>query len=67
MMILAGILLLVVGLIMTISPETWFDLTQSWKSYSAADPSKLFIISTRVGGAFMLVAGIAAFIVQFIG
>lgn len=67
MLIIAGIFLLIIGLIMTISPTAWFELTQSWKSYSAADPSDLFIIVTRIGGIMFLLAAVAAFIVQFIG
>ena len=67
MLIIAGIFLLFVGLIMTVSPTAWFELTQSWKSYSAADPSDLFIIVTRIGGVIFLLAAVAAFIVQFIG
>ena len=67
MLILAGIFLLTIGLIMTISPAAWFELTQSWKSYSAADPSDMFIIVTRIGGIIFILAGIAAFIVQIIG
>ncbi|WP_338109695.1 DUF6199 family natural product biosynthesis protein [Pseudoflavonifractor phocaeensis] len=50
------------GLLMVISPSIFFQITESWKSDNANEPSKLFKISTRVGGCFFIIIGIACLI-----
>lgn len=57
--ILVGIAFLVIGLVMVVSPSTVFQITESWKNDKASEPSKLFRISTRVGGCFFIIIGIA--------
>ncbi|MDK2801245.1 MAG: hypothetical protein PWQ70_2864 [Clostridiales bacterium] len=51
-MILLSIFILIVGLIMLISPDTWWQITESWKSYAATEPSDFYIKITRVTGGF---------------
>lgn len=52
---------------MLINPELFYAITQGWKNSSVnTDPSDLYVISTRIGGGFFVVAGIAAVIAQFI-
>ncbi len=58
MYIIGGILCILMGLLMLISPNTFYEITESWKSHSAGEPSKLFIISTRLGGGAFLLAGV---------
>lgn len=58
MNLLFGIVLILVGLLLLLSPQTWFDLTESWKHSSAAEPSKLWILSTRFGGVMCILVGI---------
>ena len=62
MYILVGIVFLAIGLLMVISPSTVFQITESWKNDNASEPSKLFEISTRVGGCFFIIIGIACLI-----
>jgi hypothetical protein len=45
------ILLFLFGLFLLISPGVWWSITEQWKSSDAIEPSKLFIWSTRFGGA----------------
>ena len=59
MYILVGIVFLVIGLLMVVSPSIFFQITESWKSDKANEPSELFRISTRVGGCFFIIIGIA--------
>jgi len=66
MLLLGGILLLLVGLIMLIKPDLFFHLTEAWKTYSSADPSKLYIFSTRFGGIIFTLVGVAAVIIFFV-
>lgn len=57
-------LLIGVGALMIFSPQTWFDFTESWKSYSASEPSDRYIFSTRFGGIMCALAGIAYIVVN---
>lgn len=49
MYIFLGIILVIVGLVMLISPKTFYQITENWKNNSEIEPSKLYIISTRFG------------------
>ena len=56
MYILIGIIFIIIGIVMLISPKTIFQITESWKSISDDEPSALYNVSTRVGGiAFLIV------------
>ena len=65
MYILVGIIFIVIGFIMLISPRTFYAITESWKGHAQGDPTSLFCISTRIGGAMLFVLGIASVIIQF--
>ncbi len=62
MYFIVSIFLIGLGALMFFSPQTWFDLTESWKSYST-EPSKLFVFSTRFGGAMFALVGISYIVV----
>ena len=66
MIIFLSIFILIMGGVMLLFPELVYELTESWKSYSAGEPSDFYIISTRVGGVCCLLAGIAGIISVFI-
>lgn len=66
MYLLLGVIFLIIGAVMLFSPETFYEITQSWKNESASEPSDLFMLGTRFGGAAFLIVGILAFIVHFI-
>lgn len=66
MKLIAGILLTVCGIIMFFNPSLLYELTERWKSYSSADPSELYIFSTKVGGVFFTLVGIASVILYFV-
>lgn len=67
MYLLMGIFMLAFGVLMVASPETVYELKESWKSYSVGDPSQFYIISTRIGGVLFIIAGISGIVVQFMG
>ena len=60
MMILLSIFILIIVIIMLISPDTWWQITESWKSYAAAEPSDFYIKITRVVGGFFQLLELAA-------
>lgn len=66
MPILAGILFLSLGLLMLLKPESVFSLTESWKQDASAEPSGLYLISTRFGGVILLGVGVLCFAAQFL-
>lgn len=66
MYVLIGILFIIIGLAMLIKPQFIFKITESWKNYGNDEPSRLYIISTRFGGCFFLIIGIASIIVFFV-
>jgi len=66
MLILGGIFLTCLGLAMLIFPESIYEIRESWKSYSASDPSDRYLLMLRIEGSLFLVVGIAGIIVNFI-
>ncbi|MBJ6361650.1 DUF6199 family natural product biosynthesis protein [Paenibacillus roseus] len=53
------IVLLLVGVVMFLKPKILWVLTESWKSNDGKEPSGLYLFSTRFGGLFFLLAGLA--------
>lgn len=63
MLIIIGIILIFVGALLLFNPKAVFYITESWKSYSSSEPSNLYLISTRIGGAIMCLVGITGIII----
>ena len=61
--IICSIILIVVGILLLLFPHTIFELTQSWKYASVTDPSKLYLISTRIGGIILMGVGAVCIVV----
>ena len=61
-----GIIFTVLGAVLFIKPELLFTLTESWKSNSSPEPSRLYIISTKIGAAAFFIIGILSLIFYFI-
>ncbi|MBE6995848.1 MAG: hypothetical protein E7429_03850 [Ruminococcaceae bacterium] len=66
MILLMSIFVLLVGVLMFAFPDTWFELTEHWKSYAPSEPSKWYRISCRIGGGCMLLVGLAGVVVFFV-
>ncbi len=66
MYIFLGIILVIVGVVMLISPKTFYQITENWKNNSEIEPSKLYIISTRFGGCAFLIVGLAGIIILIV-
>ena len=65
---IAGLALIAIGVVMLVKPQFVFELTESWKHDSgAAEPSKLWLFSTRFGGVMCVLAGIGGMIFVFVG
>lgn len=65
-LLFGGLLLLAFGAFMLFAPGQFFALTESWKSNTPSEPSDLFILSTRIGGAFFMLVGIVSIVVFFL-
>ncbi|NBJ88754.1 DUF6199 family natural product biosynthesis protein [Acutalibacter sp. 1XD8-36] len=59
MYILLAIAISIAGAVMLIKPEIIYKVTESWKSNTTGEPSDLYILSTRIGGGFFMLVGIA--------
>lgn len=57
MYIVMGLLLIVVGIVMIVSPQLVYELTQSWKNNGNAEPSSMYIWNTRLGGVIFTIVG----------
>ncbi|WP_372631802.1 DUF6199 family natural product biosynthesis protein [Cohnella sp.] len=56
------IFLMLIGALMLIKPNILWMITERWKSNDATDPSDLYLISTRFGGALCFIIGLAGMI-----
>ncbi len=56
------IFLSLVGLLLFVFPKRVWEFTEMWKSSYATEPSDLYIITTRVGGAICTLIGLAGII-----
>ncbi|MBR1743600.1 MAG: hypothetical protein IJ733_17375 [Lachnospiraceae bacterium] len=61
-MIIAGIILLIIGILMIFDPGFYYEVTEGWKSSSMGEPSTFFVVSTRIGGVIFSVVGLAGII-----
>ena len=66
MYLLIGILFIAADLIMLISPETVFQIFESWKGDNRDEPSASYRASTRVGGGAFFIIGIASMIASLL-
>lgn len=57
--VIAGVLILALGVFLFCRPETFWRLTEQWKSYRADEPSGLYRISTKFGGICFMAAGLS--------
>lgn len=53
---IVAILVIGVGLLMALSPNTWWEITESWKS-NGTEASDSYITRTRWEGIFFAVVG----------
>lgn len=60
---LLSLLLVVLGIVMILKPKLFFDFTEGWKSHVSGEPSKLYLLSTRIGGVMCLLAGIMGLVI----
>ena len=62
----AGLVLIAMGVTMLVNPRLIFKLTESWKHDGVAEPSEMFLLSTRFGGVMCTLAGICGLVAAFI-
>ena len=65
-MLFLGIFLLLFGLLMLVSPNTFYLITEGWKSDYATEPSSLYVWSTRFGGIMFTLVGGGGIVASFI-
>ncbi len=64
--ICGGIIFFALGIFIFLKPDLIWKITEEWKSYSADEPSELYIKSTKFGGALFTVFGIIIAILPFV-
>lgn len=65
-LVLGGIFLLFIGALMLLFPETFYELTQTWKNSDPSTPSYLYKFHTRFGGILCSLIGAAGIITYFV-
>lgn len=61
MLLFLGMLLILAGLIMVISPKVIWSIVEKWKSEGATEPSVVYIWSIRFGGTICIVIALLCF------
>ena len=65
-MIALAIIFFAMGLFHIIRPDLIYRLTQSWKSYSDSDPSRLYTICIRISGVVWIAVGVLCIVYLFL-
>lgn len=63
--IIGGIAIFLWGLFMCLSPYKFWELFESWKSTRNAEPSKRYLVETRLGGIICMIVGVVVFVCSF--
>ncbi|MEH7453199.1 DUF6199 family natural product biosynthesis protein [Gottfriedia acidiceleris] len=59
---LIGIILILFGFLLIVSPGAFWVVTESWKTDGATEPSSYYKWSTRFGGTMCVLVGAASII-----
>ncbi|MVP01699.1 hypothetical protein EDM21_19580 [Paenibacillus sp. N10] len=61
-----GLFLVLMGGLMVFKTQLLWELTEKWKSNDGTEPSDLYMLNTRVGGAIFTLVGSAVFLVDIL-
>ena len=61
------ILFPLIGFFMLFFPEDIFEIVNSQQNEANGEPTRSFLIGTRIGGAIMILLGIAGLVVTILG
>lgn len=56
--VLLGLCLIAFGIFMIRKPEVIWKINASWTTQDGSEPSDLYVLSVRIGGGFMIFAGV---------
>ena len=56
-----------IGFFMLFFPEDIFEIVNSQQNEANGEPTRSFLIGTRIGGAIMILLGIAGLVVTILG
>ncbi|MDD6887927.1 MAG: DUF6199 family natural product biosynthesis protein [Candidatus Aphodomorpha sp.] len=62
---IAGVLLIVAGLLLVFWPKQIWRIAERWKSYYADEPSDLYLNSSWIGGLILAVAGVVVVVLPY--
>ena len=62
-----SILFPLIGFFMLFFPEDIFEIVNSQQNEANGEPARSFLIGTRIGGAIMILLGIAGLVVTILG
>ena len=63
--IFAGIVMMALGILLFCKPAFFWSITEQWKSYDATEPSDLYLLNAKIGGAAFALVGAAAIVLPF--
>lgn len=66
MLLIGSIFVLLAGAFMLFAPDSFYEVTQSWKNDSASGPSDWYRLETRICGGIFALAGVAGLVVFFV-
>ena len=64
--IVGGIVIFLWGLFMFRSPYKFWELFESWKNSSNAEPSKFYLVEVRIGGSICMLVGLIVVVCSFL-
>lgn len=64
--IVGGIVIFLWGLFMFRSPYKFWEFFESWKNSSNAEPSKFYLVETRIGGGICMLVGLIVVVCSFL-
>lgn len=64
--ICGGMIFLLLGILFFLKPDLIWKITEEWKSYSADEPSDLYMKSTKFGGILFAILGVIVIILPFV-
>lgn len=64
--VFGGIVIFALGGFIFLKTDIIWKITEQWKSYSADEPSDLYLISMKTGGVLFMLLGIAMAVLPFI-
>ena len=64
--VVLSVLVCIIGLFMLVAPNAYYRETQSWKQNKPTEPSRAYIVITRISGGIILLAGVGCIVLLIV-